>query len=365
MFGWLILAFYHSRNPLKILNHKGLLLTTGLFFLFLFSGVNSENTMEWVHHLRMRLPFLALPMAICMIPPAEKKTYQMIHWTIIGLVTISSLPILYHVISDFDAVYKGLAEGQPIPTPIQHTKYSLFIAYAILMGIVMMAQEHNTLIRNRWVLPVLIVYLIIFLHVLAVRSGLVVFYLSLIVLSAIYALRQKSYRLFLFGLLLAITLPVIGFYSIPSLNKRIHYMVYDINEYLKGGGDQYSDSDRINSLIIGAEIVKENPVLGVGIGDLKDECNIKYREKFGPKKYVLYPHNQYLFIAAATGILGLLAFLVFLWGPLILEDHRQNLYLMALILVFSLGFLFDNALERSFSAGFYAFLLSVELRRLE
>ena len=139
-------------------------------------------------------------------------------------------------------------------------------------------------------------------------------------------------------------------------------MIYDLNEYMKDGGDRYSDSDRINSLIVGWEIFKEHPVAGTGIGDLKDVCNEKYESKFGPEKYVLYPHNQYLFILAGMGLIGLIAFLLCLWGPVFMENHQHNYFFLAIVLVFSIGFLFDNALERSFSAGFYAFLISLSLR---
>jgi O-antigen ligase len=207
-----------------------------------------------------------------------------------------------------------------------------------------------------------VIYLLIFLHILAVRSGLVVFYLSAMLMSTIYAFRQRSFRTLIIALVLAILLPVIGFLSIPSLNKRVHYMIYDLKEYLKDGGDQYSDSDRINSLLVGWEIFKDNPVIGTGIGDLKDECKIKYGDKFGPEKYVLYPHNQYLFVLAGSGLIGLVLFLVFLWGPLWVNSNYLNMYLLAVVLVFSFGFLFDNALERSFSAGFYAFFITLGIR---
>ncbi|NNF33476.1 MAG: O-antigen ligase family protein, partial [Saprospiraceae bacterium] len=302
MFGWAILAFYSFRKPFKIWEEKGLLLTIGLIALTAFSGVNSENTGEWIHHLRMRLPFFALPVALYMIPKPSPRTYFFIQYFLIFLIFFSTLPVLYEVLVDFDTIYQGLAAGRPIPTPIQHTKYSLMVAYAIIAGALLIKDQlpHSGYIK-KWLLIGVVVYLLIFLHILAVRSGLVVFYLSAVLLSAVYAFWQRSFRTLIIALVLAILLPVIGFLSIPSLNKRVHYMIYDLKEYLKDGGDQYSDSDRINSLLVGWEIFKDHPLIGTGIGDLKDECKIKYEEKFGADKYVLYPHNQYLFVLAGSG----------------------------------------------------------------
>ena len=237
------------------------------------------------------------------------------------------------------------------------------VAYGIISGGILIKEGLPDLRNvNRWIAILIVGYLFVFLHILAVRSGLVVFYLSTVILSAIYALRQRSFKTLIITLVLAIVLPVVGFLTIPSLNKRIHYMIYDLNEFRKNGGDRYSDSDRIFSLMVGWDIFTDHPAIGTGIGDLKDTCNRKYLDKFGPKKYVLYPHNQYLFIMAGMGIIGLAAFLIFLWGPLIVENNHNNLFLLAIVLIFSIGFLFDNALERSFSAGLYAFLISVGIR---
>jgi O-antigen ligase len=363
MFGWVILGFYTFKKPFRIWEDKALLLTIGLFLMMVLSGINSDNTQEWLHHVRIKLPFLALPVAMYMIPRPHRRDYFLIQYFIILILVISSIPIMYHVITEFDSVYQGLAEGRPIATPIQHTKYSLIVAYGIITGIIIIKEGvPYAKYITRGIMIGVVVYLFIFLHVLAVRSGLVVFYVTALLMVAIYAFRQRSFRPLIFALILSIVLPLLGFLFIPSLNKRVHYMIYDLKEYTKDGGDQYSDSDRINSLVVGWEIFKENPIIGTGIGDLKDECAEKYEKKFGPDKYILYPHNQYLFMMAGAGLTGLIVFIIFFIGPVLINRHYSNWFLLAVILIYGLGFLFDNVLERSFSVGFYAFMLSIGIR---
>ena len=68
-----------------------------------------------------------------------------------------------------------------------------------------------------------------------------------------------------------------------------------------------SDQRRIVSYKTGLQIFKENPIIGTGIGDMRNEMNKKYLDEYGVE-YNALPHNQFLSYMVGTGICGLLVF---------------------------------------------------------
>ena len=358
MIGFVLLALYHKKRDFRFWKNKSYLLISVLFLLFVVSGINSDNTSEWIHHMRMRLPFLALPFAFYKLPRISKRDYYLLHYALIIIFFLSAIPVFVHYITHFEEMQKALGMGQPIPTPVNHTKYSLFISFAGISGLILYYKGFIFKYPwEKWLILSVSIFLMVFVHILAVRSGIVVLYLAITGIALFYTFRNKDYKKLLIALAFIIITPYIAYKSIPSLNKRVHYMVYDYNKYKEGKGDQYSDSDRIQSLQVGSSIFINNPIIGVGIGDLKEKCTEEYKIRFGPDKYVLYPHNQYLFILAATGFIGFLIFIIGFLGPFIVNHHYNNYFLFALLIIYSGAFLVDNVLERSFSAAFFVFFL--------
>ena len=163
-----------------------------------------------------------------------------------------------------------------------------------------------------WVLPVVGAFLFVLLHVLAVRSGIVGAYLSLAVLGLWYVFDSRQYILLLGLVFSGIAVPFLAYETVPSLRTKMGYLGYELDKLRRGEQElQLSDAGRIVSLQIGWDTYKENPILGVGVGNLKKEVGARYDERFpeAPPSQRLMPHNQFLSVLAATGPLGLLLFL--------------------------------------------------------
>jgi O-antigen ligase len=80
-----------------------------------------------------------------------------------------------------------------------------------------------------------------------------------------------------------------------------------------------SNNERLCMVRSGTEMVKDNPLLGLGLGMVKPTYP-EYRERHASRKTVPHLHNNSLQIAAERGLIGLLAywamlltFLVFTW----------------------------------------------------
>ncbi len=337
-----------------------------LFFLVVFSGVNSSNSGEWMHQIQMKLAFLALPLTFFTFQE-HFKTYSVHYLSIfIGVTSLSLLPVIQFCIENPQETIKKISKGQIVPTPIDHLKYSLSLCLAAVSAMFIYlkkASPWKTIPKLCYLIIAL--FLIFGLHLLAVRSGLVLVYLGLLLLllnhlsTSSHKLRYKGYILCL------IALPFVAYVSVPNFKKKIQYSLFDFNRYLNGNGKNYSDSERLYGYSAALDLIKEHPILGTGIGDLRGEIINKYKTKFD-FELDKYPHNQYLFYLAGTGIVGLLVFLCILILPMWYLSFKQHFYFFLIQILFLTSFLVENVIERSYGAVLFLMisLLAIQFSKL-
>ena len=321
-----------------------------IFLVTFLSGMNSEDLGQWVRHLRMKLPFLILPPAFYILRVPVAKYFDQLCLLFFGIAIVSTIPVLVQFV-DLDSMVALIKKGQSLKTPVDHIKYSIYLAFSIVIAMLFLIEKRFTNKYGKLFLLFGGIYLFVFLHLLAVRSGLAIFYLVGFILLLRYAIILRKPILYLLVVLLAIT-PFLAYKTIPTLKKKVEYMIYDYRMYQKGEGNNLSDSERLYSYEVGLEIFKESPILGSGIGDLRKLCEEKYKSKF-QMDISKYPHNQFLFILAGSGILGLLLFLIGMCYPIFYFRKKQDSLFFAIWLIVMISFIVENTIERSYGISFF------------
>ena len=263
---------------------------------------------------------------------------------------------MYFIINNLEQVTALLGKGQSVETPVDHIKYSLFLAFAIISSFVLAFRKEFKKPAIKFpssVYLLISLYLFIFLHFLAVRSGLVVAYLVGCLAIANEIRIQKKLMLAIPLIAIVSLIPIGSYLLIPSVKAKIGYMLYDFNKYRQGQGSNYSDSERIHSIKAGLQLFSENKILGTGIGDLQEECSDLMAQKLG-RQTNKYPHNQFVFMLSGIGIVGFLLFCLSFFYPWSLFRSENWLFVfLGLLLFFS--FWVENTLERSYSIAFFCF----------
>ena len=145
---------------------------------------------------------------------------------------------------------------------------------------------------------------------------------------------------------------------------RIYELIWEIDVYRKGGNPSgHSVTQRIEYLRTGFSILKDNPLFGVGTGDVPAAFDRKYDENktaLDPE-WRLRAHNQWLTFAIAFGIPGLIILLIaFILPGLLQKKFSQYLFLLFFMVSF-LSMFNEDTLETqagvAFFAFFYTFLL--------
>ena len=215
-------------------------------FLFVFlasflSGSYSDNHELWQTALRVKLPFLVLPFAFFLLPKIKEQLVIQLHYWLIVVVVVVSLPVLTHALLNYDNMIDLLSKGQAIPTPIEHVKYSMFNAYAAIAGLFLIRKEDQLSSTLKVMLTIAVVFIIFMLHFLAVRTGLVIFYLSLLGYGIVELINGSTRKQTMVVFLGAIALPIIAFKLSPTLQQKMGYMNHDWLQYKKDVGHQYSE----------------------------------------------------------------------------------------------------------------------------
>jgi len=345
-------------NFQKFISNKSYLVVTLFFFIVLLSGIYSEDMHYWTERLRIKLPFLLLPLAFMSMPKFKEKDYLSIFYFFLILFFVSALLVGFGYWQNYEVITDGLGRGRPIPTPCNHIRYSLMMAFSIIGGLHLFFKNYFLkYVWERWLILGMTIFLFGFIHVLSVRSGIAGLYVAIVVLSLRYAYLQKKYLVGLASALLILCLPMMAYQMIPGFKQKVDYTWWDWKQYMEDKPLRSSDAERMVSLNIGFQIGQTAPLLGVGAGDLRKEVHQIYAQQYPDIKDKKMPHNQFLSVCAGTGMIGLLVFCFAFFFPLIFYRKKLDAIFIALHLIIFFSFLTENTIENSIGVAFYVFFL--------
>ena len=328
-----------------------------LFFVCIISGINSQDTGEWIHQLILKIPFLAFPIIFLNRPAVSAEEYRNLYICLIGISFISAIQVSINYALNYEAITYAIGSGHTIPTPTHHTRYSIMVAMAVLATIVLNISDIKLSVVYRRVSIMVGIILFIFLHVLSIRSGLLALYSGTFLLGVIYLIKVKRILLLVFFVMGLIAIPFIAYHTVTSFYNKVHYTMYDLKMNKEGRGENYSDSERLLSIKTGLRIITSNPILGTGIGDLEATVKSIYLEEY-KKSIVKLPHNQFVLSTAALGlILGFIYTFSFIL-PFLYRRNYYDLFLLSFFIAMTLLCLVEKPLERSSFIALYGLMVS-------
>ncbi len=346
---------------------KSFLAVTGIFLLFFISGLWSENTEYFLNRSRIKLPLLFLPFAFFAVPTLSKKVMQRIFLGFIALFAFSVLWSIGLFLLDFNHYVEIYGKGQTLPTPIHHVRYSIMVSIAAAMtiyGIKTWNDISPLLNKVLWAIALMFIF---YLHVLAVRSGIMTLYIALGCLLFIY-IKEKGNKLWAAGITVSsILLIFLATQFVPTIKNKLSYMQYSLEKFAKNENIRdLSDSRRLGSIFAGLDLTRNNPLLGVGIGDIMDETNA-YLAKHYPDliDLELLPHNQYILTSATLGIIGLLIFILFSFMPLFYLNGYNDYLLLASQFMFFASFMVEHTIESQIGVALYIFITLMAMKNRE
>ena len=304
-----------------------------------------------------------MPLAFCAYTGLDRKFLSQILLGFASVMLVSGGIVMINYGLHYEAINNSILMGSSIPVPYSHIRYTLLLVFAFF-SLLWLAERQFLGSRVLWYMLAIIPFLII--HILSSRSGWLALYLGTIYYVGYMVITQRRHLLGAGLAALIIIAPISLFYLIPSFHNKINYMNY---AYDQSQADahiiQYnSDGLRTTSWHTGLIIVKDNFWTGTGVGDL-EKVSKETTARFFP--YITLaenrkmPHNQFIWIAAAAGIFGLIGYCIAFFYPLMSEGRRQIWLFAVLYVIFGSSFISEYCLEEQIGSIFYLLFLMLLL----
>ncbi len=363
MAGFIITCFLRGdiKDLFRNFLHSPLLWGMSLLFMIpLVSGLWSSDEQTWQNILRIKLPLLLLPLAFASGARFSNKQSQWLALFLISLVVAGSFWSFLKYSTNMQLVNEGYLKAKSIVTPLQndHIRFSWLVSFATLLCGILLWHRKLSQKALRISLYLAGSWFIIYLHLLASRTGLFSLYIMLAG-AALWLIAQKTKKTQAVTLLvILLLLPLAAYLLFPTFRNRVKYIYYDYGyfkdaHYLPGG----NDAARIISLKAGYGLVKTAPLAGVGFGDIYPATIEWYDTKYPQMQATdkIYPSSEWLLYGAGAGIPGLLLFSCVMGIPFFIKKHNKMPAWLLLNITVAFGFLFDIGLELQFGVFIYSF----------
>ena len=332
-----------------------------VFGVYLLSGFWSDDTGYWVDRCRMKLPFLALPLGFTAVKQLTRSDFH--RWLAIYVLVITgtALVMLANYLFHYAELTQQLTFGHPIPAPLRdHIRFSLELAFAIIVAGYLFTQRYKDFMRiPYWVYGTACIAMTICIHVFAVRSGIITLYLAIFIVLLHRAFAYKKYLQTVLGLFGILAIATVSVYAIPSLKARMGYFQYEWTLIRDGQlNAEHSDAQRLLSMQYGIQVARTQPLIGVGAGDIRNEMNDLYtRNAQEDTVKSKMPHNQFIYMWAATGIIGVCVFLISALYPWFSRKRYKHMLFTVFLSMMLFAFMAEHTLEIQLGTAYYLLFL--------
>jgi len=296
-------------------------------FIYVLSFLNSENKSEYIEVVKNKIPFLFIPLSIITVGEITSRP-KLLAVVFLACCFISSLYTFYFYATDISGYALLYETGNVLPTLIHHVDFAVLLSFSALLSLHIFL---NAVKWEKYIALFLFIWFVYFIHLFAVRTALVLLYISVIFYAVSFIMQKKKIKEGFGALLFLVVTAIVAYHYIPAVKTKIGYTLYGLDQfrYAKDSTNSVSDSRRFLSDKIGWQIFSEHKVTGVGIGDVQDEMNNIYKKNHPEfsKEVFSHIHNQYLFMAAGTGFIGVTLFIAALLVLFLYFIRTKNIYI--------------------------------------
>jgi O-antigen ligase len=194
------------------------------------------------------------------------------------------------------------------------------------------------------------------------RAGQVMYFAMLVVVTFQY-FSKNAFKALLISSFVLISSTSTFYLNSKIFSDRVDLAVAELSDYKNN--TKSSTGIRISAAINSWDIIKENPIIGVGTGDYKNEfIKASVKNKFGLEKTLMIhnPHNMYVLVLVQFGFIGLLAMLYMFYAQIKIARQSNEEFVrkigVALPLLYLLIMLSDSYLMVHMTGLLFIFISS-------
>jgi len=277
-----------------------------LFYgILVLSGIWAEEKILYLSSIRMKVIFLVIPFCFLVLPRWSVLQWRWFSLALIIAVALSTICVAFNYHLHHPQILANISLGQPIPVPFKdHIRYSILLCFCFILSLFQLdtyRKEQKMFPCILWCMAVFVLFF--YIQFLAVKTGMLLSILIIVIFVGVKIAEKRQYLKGVLSLCFIALAIFLALEYLPTVKNKLSYFSWDIAQYKERNFQNYSDSERIVSMLKGIEVIEHHLFLGVGEGQLV--THISAIEN-APAKL---PHNQFIVVWAQNGLLGLASFL--------------------------------------------------------
>lgn len=332
------------------------------FSYHIISLLYSSNLQSGLFSIEKRLSILFLPLVFSTFHFKKKNIHWFLKIFIFSLFISTLICYAYAIVYRFqiksfnhlkiiDWGYFSYSLTEVIG--FHHVYYALYIVWgiSILLYWLLFLNTLNTVKKS--ILIFLSLYFIIFAIILSSRTALVALIILLLVFIIIFIIKTKKYITAILIILAVLSIATISYQNVP-------YLSYKFENIITHGLGQ---NPRGTIIPLSIEIIKDNLIFGVGIGDTWNELMQVY-EKYDYQEGLTLKynvHNQYLHTLLWGGLLGIFLLSIHIIFTIIHALKRKQILYLIFLFLFWFCCISEVMLATQKGVVLYAFFTSIFL----
>lgn len=258
-----------------------------------------------------------------------------------------------------------ILESKPLPIEfgygIYHIQFSILLASSVVLGVYVLIRriEFSITRLQQMLIGILSAINFIFIHILSARTGLLALYVGLLILL-LPVVFKWSFKGKVIAILSACLLPFILFTFSSSLRNRLQNTVSDFEVAWSGkDANDYSFAMRVQAWKNAAQVIKQQPILGVGIGDADKELHDNFARMNSSMTEAnrKNPHLQFLENSVQSGLISGILYLSLVFF-MVFAKRKPNILISAVLMMLFVASCFESILERQASVVAFAAIIA-------
>lgn len=355
---WLIFAllFFITCKSLSRTFFSPLWIILVLFYLLHLVGmIYTENIKSGWFDIEVKLSIFILPVIFYFQHKSlNKQNVKYFKWFYILSIFGISMFLFVKALIAYSNGDVGKLYYNELSNPYHPSYLAMYVIMALLFLFDFMVNEKQKVLIFLYLISLL--YFLSFIFLLSSKAGILSAPIVLLPAGLHYIFKNKKFWVPFMVILFVLLFAYVGIKN----NDRFNAVASTLQTAKNNAATSESNAARWLVWQAGLEIVKENPICGVGTGDVKDALLGVYakRQMLGAIEKKLNAHNQFLETAIGQGLIGLLVLILVFFIPFIKAFKEKNIIWMLFLVLVSFNFLFESMLNTQMGVFFFAYFYS-------
>jgi len=345
----------HKENWASLKGNR-FVVATLCFVALHFAGMLWTTDIEsGIRTLQKESVLLLIPVFMLFIQKKHLHRYIFAFLISISCMVIVSFAIYYGIIPPLS----GAKQSDPTPF-MSHISYNPFLTIAIYLLLFFILFDNTQSKRNKFVYLLVTVIFSINMFITKGRAGQAMFFVMIFITTVQYFNKQRTKGLLAAAILIPLILSI-AYSTSDNFRNRINAIVSDVQKY-QDNNKKTSTGLRFVFADNSFEIIRNNPVFGVGTGDFAHEYETINKKNTPGLRPTENPHNMYVLTTVQLGMIGLVSLFSLLFFQIQLATSSkidfQKKFGLTLPILFGIIMLSDSYLRGQFTTMLYVYLSS-------